>query len=528
MIIYILLSILSGVLFFLSFLPLTLNWLIWFAFIPLFYCLKNNSFKVNIYLLFISGNIFYSLAFFWVKNFHKYGLPFVSIGSTIIFFMTPLLIIKLFIEKNKFNYLLIPSIWIFFEWLKQEWFLKLPFGILGYTQYKYTTLIQFADITGVLGISWLILFINYVLFKIIYQIMNKPFNSKKLYVSLTILASLFLVILVYGVYRADNYDNEYHNLKVGFVQTLYPPKSVWDENIEENLEMMLNKIKSLSSVGANLILFPESSVDRFITLDPKLRIDKNAYILNSISKMAKENESHIITGCLETKLDQNKIKKYNTLLHFNKLGNIEGVNRKKILVPFGEYYPFNSLFPKFYQYILNTTDALYFDIDSNLNLFKINDPLDNRINIGTIICFESGYSKLFNNYINQKVDFFINFTNDYWSLSKVSMIQHASFSVFRAIETRRPVLRISNGGLSGYINPHGKIYSKILLGKEGLMTSKVNKVNKEYKTFYSQHSNLILLFSIITIVYYIIYLLFEPIIKKFVLKIVKLINFRIK
>ncbi len=504
------LALLSGFLLTLSYPPSSINWIVWVALIPIFISIHFTKKLEGFISGLITGIVFYSLSFQWVGAFHRFALLFMALASALCFIAIPVLLIQISIKKKgPLIFLVIPSIWIIFEFIKQNWFLSFPFGILGYTQHNWLRFIQIADISGVFGISWLIILVNLLLSKIIVQLfIEKSKSSNFLVIRYVLLICItFLIPLLYGTYKFNTLEYSQENkLKVGFAQTLFHPKKTWEENKDDYMEIIDHNISMLAGLNAKLIIFPELTIDRFLTLDPKIRLKENEEILNWLSLRAKENGVYILFGGLELANTPTEPDKYNSSFLFDYNGDLTAVYRKNILVPFGEKNPFSGLFPGIQDYIIDTTDAINLMPGKTVSIMEIEGSND-LLKFGVLTCFESGFGQLGRIHAENNVNFIVNMTNDYWSLSSVAMKQHLVFSIFRAIEIRKPVLRISNGGYSGYINEFGNFYSKIPIFQQGMMTAGLRLLDDSKPSFYTKYGEWILILNLIPILLYSIFFL---------------------
>lgn len=485
----VLLSLCTGILLSLSQPPARVQWFIWIAFLPLFFVLFRSSLLQSMIYSFLSGFIFYSLSFQWTSSFHPFALPFISVVWGVLFFMVPLIITRAFLHLPRFYLVAVPSIWVFVEYIRQSWFLKFPFGILGYTQYHWPRLIQIADITGVLGISWIIMLINVLIFRIVILFLYSQYKEhiKTLCIHSSIILFTFSFLLLYGTiqFACRKYNPE-ECLKAGYAQTLFHPKAKWQDHYEEYFAIIEDMAGHLSGLDTDLILFPELTIERTLTLDNHIKLKENAEILNRLSTAAKSNLSSILFGGIELVKINNEIKRFNTTFLFGKDGSLTGLYRKQVLVPFGEFYPFGTLFPGLKEYILSTTDAAELTPGTRSEIFKVKNKNNKELTFGVLTCFESGYAGIAREYARKNVHFLVNVTNDYWSLSSIAVYQHAVIAVFRAIETKKPVLRISNGGYSCFINEFGKYSSTIPVFKKGLMTVIIRLLANPGQTVYTK------------------------------------------
>ncbi|UCF98433.1 MAG: apolipoprotein N-acyltransferase, partial [Spirochaetaceae bacterium] len=145
---------------------------------------------------------------------------------------------------------------------------------------------------------------------------------------------------------------------------------------------------------------------------------------------------------------------FNSSVLLDDRGEINGFYHKINLVPFSEYFPLNKekfagLYEMFQKY-----DISNWGIGDDRRVFQ-----HQKMRIATPICFEDVFSDHLRCFVLRDVDIILNMSNDYWSLSPVEGRQHGLFSLFRAVENQRPVLRSTSSGYTVYIDAAGQIQS---------------------------------------------------------------------
>ena len=157
---------------------------------------------------------------------------------------------------------------------------------------------------------------------------------------------------------------------------------------------------------------------------------------------------------------------YNAAVFFDK-GRIAGTYRKTHLVPFTEHFPYEKVLPFFYR-MLREADTHFWEKGTEYTVFEAAG-----VKFSTPICFEDSFGYLSRRFVNEGAQVILNITNDSWSGSVPSEMQHLQMSVLRAVENRRSVARATNGGITAVIDPNGKILQMYEPFTEGYLLGKV-------------------------------------------------------
>ena len=237
------------------------------------------------------------------------------------------------------------------------------------------------------------------------------------------------------------------NINIQLVQANIKQDLKWDKN--EKVNNLKKHINMSNSKNADIIIWSESSIPYII--------DKNAYIDFLTDKI-------LIAGALRADIKNNQINElWNSIFVF-KNGKITDYYDKQVLVPFGEYIPFSKYLP-FVKKITN--GAIDFSSgNSNKNI------IINNIKFNPIICYEI----VFPNYVKKKnkdAYIILNLTNDGWFGISSGPYQHFVATRFRAVENKTPVIRVSNSGITAYIDEYGRVVEKLDLDIEGEIELKI-------------------------------------------------------
>jgi apolipoprotein N-acyltransferase len=434
------LAILSAILFGLSFIDIRLGFLAFFAFVPyLAFVAKSNS-KQSFWCGFLFGFVVTSITLYSIILVELIAFIGLLIILPLYFAVFTFLIKKVQIRFTNIFLWFFPIIWIAFEHFMTLGPLNFPWLNVGYSITNYHCLIQFADIFGIYGISFLILIINVLIYKFL-------LGRKK---ALIIIACIFVIWFGYGNYKDKAVKLQKENLKIGIVQISIPEEdklnpALLDSTIEEygkQLSILANKD------SVDLVIFPESAIFTYLLHE---RLYKKR-----ISNMTKTNNVNLVTGFSDYKVKwKNRRQSYqyfNSATMIDRWGNFLPKYDKIRLVPFGERIPLLSTFPILEKLQFGQAN---FEYGTHHRLYEING-----YKFSITICFEGAFPELNRQYVNDGADFIVNITNDAWYKKTAITREHARNCIIRAVENRISILRAANTGISYIVNPKGKVLQR--------------------------------------------------------------------
>ena len=187
----------------------------------------------------------------------------------------------------------------------------------------------------------------------------------------------------------------------------------------------------------DLIVFPESILPAFILRDPEL--------LGAFSRLAESTRTKILlgTGHYEDGEITNRV----ALLTED--GQLDGTYAMMHPVPFGETVPGRALLER-----LGLAGWLRRMLPLDLSRGTEYSLLQG---IGAPICFESTFPQISRQFVRRGATLLVTVTNDAWFSGSSELQAHFASAVFRAVENRRYTLQAANGGISGIVDPRGRI-----------------------------------------------------------------------
>lgn len=437
---YFFLAILSGLLLAISFPKINAFYFAWIAFVPIIYCSLRNSVINSLVYGFIFGFTCSIISLYWMFPFIKYNtntiqaiIVSVLLWSYLAMFCSIWTGLISFSRRHflpVLSSLYVASAWVFLEYIRTYLFTGFGWNLLGYSQVSFPYIIQISDITGVYGVSFVIILINMFLYYWLQDVKGK----KYLVTAICIAICLF----VYGYTKINIYSNHYgEKLTIGIVQPNIDQYKKWDNQyVDEILSTIKQNTLKFENESVDLLIYPET------TLPGYLQYDKN--IDDFVKDITPYSKLSLIGGA---SYDGEHI--YNSIFAIEKDGSLLDKHDKNHLVIFGEFIPFRNILSKYFG-ILNSLGD--FSKGTNMNVFSIDN-----ISVGATICSENFFPNLSRKLVLNGAKILTNHTNDAWFFDSYAPYQHFVMNIFRAIENRKNVIVSANTGLSAVIDCSGKI-----------------------------------------------------------------------
>jgi apolipoprotein N-acyltransferase len=452
------LSIFSGLLLTASFPNIGISPLVWIALVPLLLAIRGLSPFSGFRLGLLTGVTHYlSLAYWLGYTMNTYGgLPWI-IAVPIVFLLAGYLALYIavfctvlctFGRKPLVGLLLIPLLWVMLEYIRSFLLTGFPWGYLGHTQSKLLHMIQISDITGVYGISFLIVAVNAALFMGCLAVWKKTWFGAKVH-SLTALgavaggAALLAGAWFYGDLKLKELAEMMEKspkAAIVAVQGNIDQSQKWDQRLQQYI---INKYIDLSLSArpgsSALFVWPETAAPFYFTYDEPL----TRMLLNGVQRAGYD----FLIGSPSFTIENEKVEYYNSAYLIRSDGTVAGKYDKVHLVPFGEYVPLKKYLPFLGKIVEHIGDFRSGEKGKTL--------LWGKTRLGILICFEIIFPELSRAAVKNGAKVLLNLTNDAWYGRTSAPYQHFSMAVFRAVENRRSLVRSANTGISAFIDPTG-------------------------------------------------------------------------
>jgi len=364
--------------------------------------------------------------------------------------------------------------WLPLEWVRTWLWGGFGWNPLGVALHQDLAMIQIVDITGVPGLSFLIVFVNLMGVIVARRIISEfgPVFLTRIRWEFSATMALVALVFAYGVHALLHQDpSPTVPLRVAAIQPNIPQTEKHDIAMEDDIFERLDRLTGLAALAQphpQLFIWPEAATPRDI--DDELTS-------NFVIEQARRAGSALLIGTLELDLEGS----YNIAALITDGGRTRQRYRKMHLVPFGEYLPLRPVFsaiPAVGQLVPSD-----FTPGSQPTALTLSDP---PIRLGILICFEDSLGDLTRRFVGRGANVLVNITNDGWFAKSPAASQHLANALFRAVENRRPLIRCGNTGITCAVDIHGRVQTWINPFEEGFSVRQVSVPTTSSLTFYTR------------------------------------------
>lgn len=468
------LCVLSGVALGLAFPKFDLNLLAWVAFVPLLLAVEGETPRRAFGYGWVQGLACYLVSLYWVEfTLHHFAgvNPILAAGPLLLLAAVEALYTGLAIWAAELAaarlrlpiLVTLPIAWPAVEWLRSTAApIAFPWGFVGYTAYRSLPLIQFAEITGVYGISALIVFFNAVILVVLFERHSRRMQTW----SLGVLTAVMLAALAFGTIRINQLRAERPagRIRVAMVQGDIPQSIKWDPSfLETSFNIYADQTRLAARHHVDLVVWPEAAAAFFFQPNDiyPSRFAGDALYRERLLKLAESTGVPILFGAPALGLAAGgSIGTYNRAYLVSGEGKVAGYYDKIQLVPFGEYVPFRAVL----GFVVNRIVKGFGDMIPGTvqTLFDVKGA-----RLSVLICYESIFPDLTRRAVKGGADVLVNITNDAWYGESSAPYQLLAMAALRTVETKVPMVRVANTGISAIVHPDGRITARTPLFQRG-------------------------------------------------------------
>ncbi len=359
--------------------------------------------------------------------------------------------------------------WFGAEMARAHLFTGFPWDILGYVWADCPPILQSVSVIGIEGLTLLTI----MLAVLPAAIFVEGINRKKAMLFLSIGVFVFFFMAAWGQYRLSSASLEIvPDVRLRLVQPGTQQAMKWKaERRMLNFNGLLNlTFDAPAEKPVTHYIWPETATSFYLAEEPMARAD--------IARRMPEG-TVLLTGSVRRAIDEesNAYRYYNSLIVMDFKGNIVGGYDKHHLVPFGEYMPWRSVIP------FRVVTALGTDFSAGEGIRSVRAA--GLPPFSALVCYEA----IFSGEVVEKGDpprFLLNVTNDAWYEGTIGPAQHFAIAKVRAVEEGLPLVRAANKGITGVVDPYGRVTARIGAKEAGYVDAYLPKALSRTTIFAEQ------------------------------------------
>ncbi len=451
----------------LAYLPLPLGFLGWISLarpIAIISKLKGkDAFRAAYFYSFMS-NLF---QLYWVAIVTPPGM----VAAIFILSLYPAIVLlaynKIYHFRRNFGLVVLPFLWVGMEYFRSLTQCAFPWTDLGYSQGYYLTMIQIVSVIGVYGLSFVLVMMN-IFF---WQLFSGKNRLERRVSSAVGFLALLLVVYVFGWAELPPLEVP-PKYPIALLQGNVPLNEKWGEDTRDLNFILYDSMAQVAGRDSvNLIVWPETAAPAYPRWDSHYR--------QILAETARKSGVPNLLGAEDATMADGKQRSFNSAFQFDTLGRMEYIYHKNKLVPFSEQAPYQNYLPflsrdflgKYLDAIKTNKVQWWSDFypGDSIVMFSSHD-----VEYSVLICFESAFPDFVRKGVLKGAQFIVNITNDTWFGKSPGPFQHLRLVVFRAVENRTWIARCANSGISGFVDPYGRVREETGLFRKEVVIGGVN------------------------------------------------------
>jgi apolipoprotein N-acyltransferase len=333
-------------------------------------------------------------------------------------------------------------VWVGLEIVRGCFLSGFPWNFLGNSQFRMLPIIQIASVTGVFGVSFLIVWTSVSLGLVAARLAQSHTKREAIWASAGLPLLVVLILATLGASQLFVFPKPERVLKVALVQPSFPQTLIWDEKADAaRFQQVMDLSRRALASEPDLLVWPESGAP-----------DMTPANQDALAQLLSQHKAWMVI-CLDSEgaRPDGSMAIYNSSFLLDPEGHPNGIYHKRRLVMFGEYVPLIHWLP-FLKFLAPIGSG--YTPGAEPVQFVMTNP---RAQLSVLICFEDVFPAEARQHVTPDTDFLINLTNDGWFGDGSAQWQQTASAVFRAIENGLPLVRCSNNGITCWIDAHGRL-----------------------------------------------------------------------
>lgn len=384
-------------------------------------------------------------------------------------------------SKRVFLWASLAAVWVALEMIRARLFTGFAWNLLGVSQWRQLPLIQLAGITGVYGLSFLIVWLSLSLTGAAMTLVYRP-RDRWAWTAETRLPLLLLVLIAGGGFwtlleKQRRREGAVREIRLALIQPSIPQTLQWDTQADAtNFSRILALTEQALALKPDALIWPEGS-----------------FGLSSLNWAQVTNLTTAggVSWIFNTATEDGQQRSMNSAVWLAPEGQFRGRYDKRRLVMFGEFVPLEAWLP-FLRYL--TPIGSSFAAGTEPVTFSLIPGATNPpVEIAPIICFEDTFPQGVPDHVRSSTDLLLEITNDAWFGESSAQWQHAANAVFRAVENGVPLVRTANNGLTVWFDaagvPHDLFGERSNVYQAGFEIARIPVGVARTETYYHRHGD---------------------------------------
>ena len=488
-------AVLSGILLIFCFPRFDLTALAWVALIPLLAAIEGASLRRAFWLGGLCGMIGYAGILSWLTSTMTRfgGLP-IPVALLVMLMLAAYvslylgafcaLLCRIGRKDTGLRWVAAPFLWVALELGRSYLLTGFPWASLGYSQYRWLSVLQISDITGFYGVSFLVVLVNATLWTILRRYLpgGSKSDTRLSRWALMGTAVLMAAVLLYGRARLETFssfaeDNPERAVRVALLQGNIPQDQKWNESFRrKTLDVYRELTYRTAQKKPDLIVWPETAAPFFFFRDRAYR--------QMLLDLSADVKAPLLVGVLSAVVRDREYRLQNSAFQVTPEKKVDGRYDKMHLVPYGEFVPLRRFFPFIRKMVSGIGD---FEAGDRLTVFR-----HAKVPFSVLICYEVIFAEEVRRFVRNGARMLVNITNDAWFGRSAAPFQHMAIAAVRAVENRVPLIRAANTGITGVVDATGRIRdATALFVRTGVVTTvQPGTPGLNGLSFYARHGDI--------------------------------------
>lgn len=457
----------------------------WVALVPLLISLRSVEKPGELFRrVYLTMLLFCMISLWWVSLATFPGGVLTIVAQA--FFLTVPLFAFFVLKKMagyRFALFSLPFVWVAWEWAYMLQDMSLGWLTLGNSQANLNLMIQYADIVGVWGISFWLLWFNVLVVLSLIGSKKEAISSVALMVLMVAAPLLYATALLS---RDGRMAEKESGLRVMLVQPDINPHEKWVEYNSTEIMARYYRMtgKAVRENRPELVIWPETAIPFSILTSPY------AADLHLLHFALRQWNTAFLTGFIDIAVERDQqAESYNASMLLEPGRGVPQIYHKMRLVPFAERVPYIDSFPWLGNLTFSLSGIRGWGKGRDASVMEFSSPRHGKVVIANIICYESIFPTLVSEFVRKGARLLTLVTNDGWYGTSYGPYQHLAIGRMRCIENRRAMARCANTGLTVVLDKFGRTIAEVPWWQQECLTAEVPLESR--LTFYTTHPDLL-------------------------------------